>query len=108
MNRKNSFFRYILTTLLAIVLLFSTGYTQEENFCYITTNRNVVYVVIYELDRQGNRGDIIFGGWIEDGERIPIEAEKGAIRYNYKLTEEGPLSGDVSRWCINGNDILVP
>ncbi|HZS12556.1 MAG TPA: hypothetical protein VFA38_09910, partial [Nitrospirales bacterium] len=58
--------------------------------------------------RQDLRGNVIWSGWIRQGDRINISSATGPIRYDYRYTGDDRFHGDQSTWCNNGSLVSVP
>ena len=82
----------------------------EEGSCYLKANTQDVYVIVFDLDREGNQGRQIWQGRINQGESVKITTPHGRFRYDYndQPDEDQPLSGGSDRWCNNLETILVP
>ncbi len=82
----------------------------EEGSCYLKTNTQDVYVIVFDMDREGNQGRQIWQGRINQGESVKITTPHGRFRYDYndQPDEDQPLSGGSDRWCNNLETILVP
>jgi hypothetical protein len=82
----------------------------EEGSCYLKANTKDVYVVVFDLDRQGNKGSQIWQGRINQGESAKITTPHGRFIYDYndQPDEDQPLSGGSDRWCNDLKTILVP
>jgi hypothetical protein len=81
-----------------------------DNYCYLEAGNVDVYVVVWEEDRQGNKGKKIWQGIVKKSQRVKIQSFFGSIRYSgtvYVKTQDA-LSGDQSRWCSNAATIGVP
>jgi hypothetical protein len=104
----------ILISALSVFFLvgFFTGLpaAAEENSCYLKSNTQDVFVIVYDMDREGNQGQQIWQGRINQGESVKITAPNGRFRYEFNAQpeEDQPLSGGKDRWCNNLNTILVP
>ena len=107
------------TYLIFIVALFAfliTGFfinqqaIAEEGSCYLKANTQDVFVIVFDMDREGNQGRQIWQGRINHGESVKITTPNGRFRYDYnnQPDENQPLSGGYDRWCNNLNTILVP
>ena len=106
-----------LKVLLSAVVLFSllAVYSPvqadvQDAFCYLEADSTDVYVIVWEEDRQGNKGRQIWNGIIKQGRRVRIPSRSGSIRYSSTiyLDKEDALSGDTSRWCSDAESIRVP
>ena len=86
------------------------GSNAEEGSCYLKANHTDVFVIVFDLDRNGNQGPQIWQGRINQGESVLITTAHGRFRYDYNSQpdEDQPLSGGYDRWCNNKETILVP
>ena len=80
-----------------------------ENDCILEASVDVI-VEVWNLDDKGNKGHLNWKGLIKQGERKRIVSSHGQIRYSQttNVKENGPLAGDMSRPCHDGNIIGVP
>ena len=82
----------------------------EEGSCYLKASNTDVFIIVFDMDRDGNQGHQIWQGRINQGESVKITAPHARFRYDYNSQpdEDQPLSGDVDRSCNSGETILVP
>jgi hypothetical protein len=82
----------------------------EEGSCYLKATNTDVFVIVYDLDREGNKGRQLWQGRINQGKSVKITAPHGRFIYDYndQPDEDQPLSGGADRWCNNLETILVP
>lgn len=82
----------------------------DEGSCYLQANNTDVFVIVFDLDRDGNQGSQIWQGRINQGESVLITTPHGRFRYDYNSQpdEDQPLSGGSDRWCNNKETVLVP
>ena len=98
---------------LAILILATAAPVKADRrdlHCYLEAGTVDVRVEVWEEDRRGNKGQVIWRGLIKAGTRQRINSRTGGIRYGatvYVDTNESP-SGDTSRWCEEGQSIAVP
>jgi len=81
-----------------------------DSYCYLEATTVDVYVVVWEEDRQGNKGHQIWQGIVKKGQRVRITNRFGSIRYSSTVYvgSQDALSGDQSRWCEGAATIGVP
>ena len=81
----------------------------EKGTCVLEASKDV-FVMVWDLDKEGNKGRQIWQGRINQGETAKITAPHARLRYSYndQPDEDQPLSGDIERWCNSGETILVP
>ena len=98
-----------LTVVFAVVLVDQKA-EAEEGSCYLKATNKDVFLIVFDLDRDGNRGSQIWQGRINQGESAKITTPHGRFIYDYndQPDEDQPLSGGSDRWCNNLETILVP
>ena len=81
----------------------------EEGTCYLEAVTDV-YVEVYDLDRDGNRGSMIWSGRLNDGEKALIKAPHARFRYkfNSEPDQKQALSDGPDKWCDGNQNITVP
>ena len=82
----------------------------EEGSCYLKATDKDVFIIVFDLDRDGNKGPQIWQGRINQGESVKITTPHSRFIYDYndQPDEDQPLSGGSDRWCNNLETILVP
>jgi hypothetical protein len=105
--------RILPIAFLAVILagVFAGKHAQaEENSCYLKATNTDVFVIVFDLDQEGNQGRQIWQGRINQGKSVKITTPHGRFIYNYndQPDEDQPLSGGSDRWCNNLETILVP
>ena len=83
---------------------------SRDLFCYLEATTVDVRVVVWEEDRRGNKGPLIWQGIVKSGHRQRVNTRTGGIRVS-SSTDVGTnhaLSGDTSRWCDEGSTVGVP
>ena len=104
--------------LLSIVFLaiFSTGIVSlpgaqaEEGTCYLQASNTDVFIIVFDMDREGNKGEQIWQGRINADESVKITTPHArfVFDYNSQPDKDQPLSGGTERWCNNDETVLVP
>jgi hypothetical protein len=112
-NKMKTIYRILPIAFLTVILagVFAGQHAKaEEGSCYLKANTKDVFVVVFDLDRQGNKGNQIWQGRINQGESVKITTPHGRFIYDYndQPEEDQPLSGGADRWCNNLETILVP
>jgi len=114
--KENSMHRVIKVSMFVIFTIFISAIVsplhadRRDLHCYLEAITVDVRVEVWEEDRGGNKGQLIWRGIVKKGTRQRINTRTGGIRYArtvYVDTNE-PLGGDTSRWCEEGNNIAVP
>ena len=110
MRKISRIFSTAFLSVMVAGLFFVHPAVAEEGSCYLKAKTQDVYVIVFDLDRQGNQGRQIWQGRINHGESVKITTPHGRFRYDYndQPEENQPLSGGVDRWCNNLETILVP
>jgi hypothetical protein len=115
-KEKKSMHRIMKVLVLVIfVILFSALISpvkadKRDLFCYLEATTVDVIVVVWEEDRQGNKGPQIWQGIVKTGHRQRINTRTGGIRLSSSIyiDTNNALSGDTSRWCEEGSTVGVP
>ena len=83
--------------------------TKADTSCYLKAAVDV-RVIVWPVDKRGNKGEKIWDGVINKGERKLIRTPHGRIRYAAarNLADDQYTSGEKSRWCDSGKEISVP
>jgi hypothetical protein len=99
-----------LGVLILAVLLPTQNSDAEEGSCYLKAHESDVFVIVYDLDPDGNMGPKIWEGRINQGQTAKITTPHGMFRYDYNAEPDvdQPLSGGFDRYCNNLETILVP
>jgi hypothetical protein len=54
------------------------------------------------------RGNLIWSGWVRQGESHQITSTSGPIRYEYRYAADDRFHGDQGAWCTEGRSVIVP
>ena len=83
--------------------------TKADTSCYLKAAVDV-RVIVWPVDKSGNKGEKMWEGVIKKGERKLIRTPHGKIRYAVarNLDQDQYTSGEKSRWCESGKEIGVP
>ena len=101
---------FVIFSILTLMMALPVMADRQELYCYLEAITVDVKVEVWEEDRRGNKGPLIWRGIVKKGTRQRINTRTGGIRYArtvYIDTNE-PLGGDTSRWCESGEMIAVP
>jgi hypothetical protein len=100
----------ILFTVMSTGFLSILKADAEEGTCVLQASNTDVFIIVFDLDRDGNQGAQIWQGRLNQGESAKITAPHGRFRYDYNAQpdEDQPLSGGQDRSCNSGEAILVP
>lgn len=82
----------------------------EEGTCYLQATNSDVFVKVFDLDRDGNMGQMVWEGRINAHQSVKITMPHGRFRYYYNAQpdEDQPTSGGFDRWCNNNHSVLIP
>lgn len=101
---KNTFFWIGLLLNLA----WASFVYAQDNTCWVeASSQDDIWVIVYDADADGNRGDMIWQGKINAGGKIKISSTDGHIRYNYKTDPNQPYEGDVAVGCFGQRSFLI-
>jgi hypothetical protein len=112
-NKMRKIYRIVFIIFFAMMLAGFLSIPQadaEEGSCYLKASNTDVFIIVFDMDRDGNQGHQIWQGRINQGESIKITAPHGRFRYDYNSQpdEDQPLSGGQDRSCNSGETVLVP
>jgi hypothetical protein len=54
------------------------------------------------------RGNLIWNGWLKNGEKKQLPSAGGPVRYDYRYTADERFHGNKGAWCKEGQRIVVP
>jgi uncharacterized membrane protein len=99
------FFAIILTGMIS-----ASKTSAEEGSCYLKALSTDVFVMVYDLNRNGDMGPLLWQGRINKGQEALIRAPHARFRYYYNAQPDvnQPLSGGNNRWCDNQRTVGVP
>ena len=82
---------------------------SEEGTCYLEAVTDV-YIEVYDLDREGNHGEMIWNGRIEAGDAVLLKAPHARFRYKYNSEpdQKQALTVGPDQWCNGENNVTVP
>ncbi len=90
------------------ILVFSPALKAEDNSCWIVGSpQDDVWVIVYDADAEGNRGNVIWKGKVEAGKEQKIVSTDGHIRYEYTREQHQPYEGDKAVGCLQQRRIRV-
>jgi hypothetical protein len=76
--------------------------------CYVYAGMENTHIMVRELDMDGNPKEQIYGGWINQGQKVPIYSRSGKIDVNYRQASSDQTFGRDEVDCSNGRVISVP
>jgi len=101
---------FVIFTILLSAMVSPLKADRRELYCYLEATTVDVRVEVWEEDRQGNKGRLIWRGIVRQGKRQRINTRTGGIRLasSIYIDTNNALSGDNSRWCEEGSTVGVP
>ncbi len=110
MNKLAKIQPILFSVMLLIGTISTTGAATQPGSCFIKANTKDVYVMVYELDRNGNMGNVIWQDRINKGQEVFITVPHARFRYFYNDDPDidQPLSGGGNRWCDGKRTVGVP
>ena len=83
---------------------------SEKGACYLKAVHSDVYVKVFDLDRDGNMGPLIWQGRINQNETARIKTPHAYFRYYYNSEPDvdQPLSGGFDKDCDDLDVVVVP
>ena len=108
--------RTMKVSLLVIFMVLASAFVSPlkadriDRYCYLESSTVDVRVEVWEEDRRGNKGPLLWKGIVKQGQRKRINTRTGGIRLasTINVDKNDALSGDNSRWCENGSTIGLP
>jgi hypothetical protein len=99
------FFMIILAGLLS-----ATNISAIEGSCYLKALRTDVFVILHDLNRDGDMGAKIWEGRINEGQEVFLTTPHAQFRlyYNDQPDVDQPMSGGNDRWCDSKRTVGVP
>jgi len=82
----------------------------EEGSCWLQALNTDIFVIVHDLDRDGNRGEVIWEGRLNQGQRALIKTPHGRFRYyiNTEPDKRNAMNSGEDRWCDNGETVGLP
>jgi len=110
MHRAAKVTMFVILTILISAVISPLKADRKDLHCYIQANTVDVRVEVWEEDRRGNKGPLLWKGIVRKGQRKRINTRTGGIRVSSTtyIDTNSPLSGDTSRWCDEGSRVGVP
>ena len=101
---------FVIFVILISAMISPVHADRPDLYCYLQAINTPTKVEVWEEDRGGNKGQLIWRGIVQPGKRQRINTRTGGIRYasTVYIDTNDPLSGDVSRSCEEGGTIGVP
>lgn len=110
MNKIFLFFAIVFTAVLMTIIVSIPESQAQKGTCYLQAEDQDVFVVIFDMDKDGNKGRKIWQGRINANQSVKITTPHGRFVYDYNAQPDidQPLSGGTERWCNNEETVLVP
>lgn len=98
---------------LAVILtgmLSAPGAIANPGSCYLKAKATDVYVKLFDLNRDGDTGSLIWQGRINQGQEVLVTVPHARFRYYYNASPDvnQPMSGGNDRWCDSKRTVGVP
>jgi hypothetical protein len=106
--------RNLYFPLLAVLTILFAGLfplfdaAADDQTCVLKADTEDVHVFVWDEDKERERMDKVFEGWIKAGQEVQIRSQTGLITYNYRERSTDRSYGDNHAVCKNGNTIRVP
>jgi hypothetical protein len=89
-------------------LAIAPGLFAGDNISWLSAPpRDDVWVIVYDADADGTRGEIIWEGKIAAGQETKIFSPSGFIRYSFWQDKDQPYEGDLPFGCYQNRTIRV-
>ncbi len=100
----------IFLAIIVTGLLSASKISATEGSCYIKAISTDVFVILHDLNRDGDMGAKIWQGRINEGQTVLVSVPHARFRlyYNDQPDVDQPLSGGNDRWCDSKRTIGVP
>ena len=100
----------LFVTIVLTGLLSASKISATEGSCYLKALRTDVFVILHELNRDGDKGAKIWEGRINEGQEVFVSAPHARFRlyYNDQPDIDQPMSGGNDRWCDGSRTVGVP
>jgi hypothetical protein len=110
MNKISRCLSIVLLAIFTIGVFSLAEARAEEGTCYLQATNTDVFIIVFDMDREGNKGKQLWQGRINAEESVKITAPHARFVYDYnsRPDEDQPLSGGTERWCNDDEIVLVP
>jgi hypothetical protein len=107
--KKTSIPYLLILGVISFSLLATSSALADEGTCYLEATTDV-YVEVYDLDREGNDGQMLWSGRLNDGDKVLLKAPHARFRYKYNSEpdKKRALSVGPDKWCDGQNNVAVP
>ena len=110
MKRIYQSFAFFFSAIVFAGLLSASNISATEGSCYLKALHTDVFVILHDLNRDGDRGSKIWEGRINEGQEVFLTTPHAQFRlyYNDQPDVDQPMSGGNDRWCDNNRTVGVP
>lgn len=83
---------------------------KEDGACILKAAHHDVYLKVFEVDRDGNMGALIWQGRIHKGQTARVRTAHAYVRYFYNSAPDidQPFRGGVDKACNDSDTVDVP
>jgi hypothetical protein len=110
MSKSRIFLSIALAVFLMTVIFSGPDAIAEEGTCYLKATNKDVFVMVYDMDRDGNQGAQIWQGRIHQGQTARVRSAHAYVRYFYNSAPDidQPFRGGVDKVCDDSDTVDVP
>ena len=110
MNKCIGIILFVMTAIIFCGIAPATKPAAAEGTCYIQATNDDVFIKVFDLDRDGNMGNLVWEGRVNANQSVKITVPHGFFRYYYNAEPDvdQPLSGGFDRSCGDDQTVLVP
>lgn len=110
MNRIGRHLVVLFLTALIAACAATSDVATEEGACYLKAAHSDVYLKVFELDRDGKMGPLIWEGRINQGQTARIKTSHAYLRYFYNSEPDVDqvFSGGLDKACDDLDIVTVP
>jgi hypothetical protein len=100
--------------ILAFVMLLLPVFTvdgpalADDTSCWFEADVEGVYLTVYEREFNSPADEIIWHGFLHQGQRQLIHSRAGRLTYDYRLASSDLTDGDNQTDCRDGETITIP
>ena len=80
----------------------------DDTSCWFEADVEGIYLTVYEREFNSPADEIIWYGFLPQGQRKLIHSRAGRLTYDYRLASSDLTSGDNQTDCRDGETITVP
>jgi len=98
----------VVILVMAAGLLYGTPALGQDASCFVAPAMEKTHLFVREIDQDGNPLGEVGSGWVNAGERMPVNSQTGKIVINYRLSSSDKRFKMDPTDCANGSVISVP